>query len=70
MTISESNAKGATTEEVVVGTIIIFYDIVEMQNNDMKQHHTIEIFSARCPLCKHLTDEIEIAIMLLVLVSQ
>jgi tRNA U54 and U55 pseudouridine synthase Pus10 len=26
----------------------------------MKQHHTIEIFSAGCPLCKHLTDEIEI----------
>ena len=26
----------------------------------MKQHHTIEIFSANCPLCKHLTDDIEI----------
>jgi hypothetical protein len=31
-----------------------------MQNNDMKRHHTIEIFSAGCPLCKHITDEIEI----------
>lgn len=31
-----------------------------MQNNDMKQHHTIEIFSAGCPLCKHITDELEI----------
>jgi glutaredoxin 3 len=27
---------------------------------EMKQHHTIEIFSAGCPLCKHLTDEVEI----------
>ncbi len=26
----------------------------------MSQHHTIEIFSANCPLCKHITDEIEI----------
>jgi hypothetical protein len=26
----------------------------------MIQHHTIEIFSANCSLCKHITDEIEI----------
>jgi tRNA U54 and U55 pseudouridine synthase Pus10 len=26
----------------------------------VKQLHTIEIFSAGCQLCKHLTDEIEI----------
>jgi hypothetical protein len=26
----------------------------------MKQHHTIEIFSANCPLCRHITDDIEI----------
>ena len=26
----------------------------------MKQHHTIEIFSANCPLCKHIVDNIEI----------
>ncbi|CAN5234854.1 hypothetical protein BH18THE2_BH18THE2_37630 [soil metagenome] len=26
----------------------------------MKQHHTIEIFSANCPLCKHITEDIEI----------
>lgn len=26
----------------------------------MNQHHTIQIFSANCPLCKHITDEIEI----------
>ncbi len=26
----------------------------------MKQHHTIEIFSANCPLCKHVIDTIEI----------
>ena len=26
----------------------------------MNQHHTIEIFSANCPLCKHITDDIEI----------
>ena len=26
----------------------------------MRQHHTIEIFSANCPLCKHVTDVIEI----------
>jgi hypothetical protein len=26
----------------------------------MKQHHTIEIFSANCPLCKHMTDDVEI----------
>ena len=24
------------------------------------QHHTIEIFSANCPLCKHITDDIQI----------
>jgi glutaredoxin 3 len=26
----------------------------------LNQHHTIEIFSANCPLCKHITDDIEI----------
>lgn len=26
----------------------------------MNQHHTIEIFSANCPLCKHIIDTIEI----------
>ena len=26
----------------------------------MKQHHNIEIFSANCPLCKHITNDIEI----------
>jgi hypothetical protein len=26
----------------------------------MKQHHAIEIFSANCPLCKHITDDIQI----------
>lgn len=26
----------------------------------MKQHHMMEIFSANCPLCKHITDNIEI----------
>ena len=25
-----------------------------------RQHHSIEIFSANCPLCKHLTDDIQI----------
>ena len=25
-----------------------------------KQHHLIEIFSANCPLCKHITDDIQI----------
>lgn len=25
-----------------------------------KQHHTIEIFSANCPLCKHVIDDIQI----------
>ena len=25
-----------------------------------KQHHMIEIFSANCPLCKHVTDDIQI----------
>ena len=27
---------------------------------NQKTHHTIEIFSANCPLCKHITDDIEI----------
>jgi glutaredoxin len=26
----------------------------------MKQHHTIEVFSANCPLCKHVIDTLEI----------
>jgi hypothetical protein len=26
----------------------------------VKQHHTIEIFSANCPLCKHIVEDIEI----------
>ncbi|MGI0083290.1 MAG: thioredoxin family protein [Nitrosopumilaceae archaeon] len=26
----------------------------------MRQHHTIEIFSVNCSLCKHVTDTIEI----------
>ena len=26
----------------------------------MKQHHILEIFSANCPLCKHITDDIRI----------
>lgn len=24
------------------------------------KHHTIEIFSANCPLCKHITDDIQV----------
>jgi glutaredoxin len=27
---------------------------------DVKPHHKIEIFSASCPLCKHMTDSIEV----------
>jgi len=30
------------------------------QIKSQKQHHTIEIFSANCPLCKEVTDVIEI----------
>jgi hypothetical protein len=26
----------------------------------MKQHHLIEIFSANCPLCNHITEDIQI----------
>jgi glutaredoxin 3 len=26
----------------------------------MKQHHTIEIFSADCPLCRHIIDDIQV----------
>lgn len=26
----------------------------------MKQYHKIEVFSANCPLCKHVTDDIAI----------
>lgn len=26
----------------------------------MKQHHTIEIFSANCSLCRHIIDDIQI----------
>ena len=26
----------------------------------MKQHHTIEIFSADCTVCKHMTADVEI----------
>ena len=26
----------------------------------MKQHHRIEVFSANCHLCKHVTDDIQI----------
>ena len=29
-------------------------------SNYMKQHHTIEIFSANCPLCKHVVEDIYI----------
>jgi hypothetical protein len=29
-------------------------------NKRMKQHHTVEIFSANCPLCKHIIEDIEI----------
>ncbi len=25
----------------------------------MKQHHIIEIFSANCPLCRHIVDDIQ-----------
>ena len=30
------------------------------QSKSTKQHHTIEIFSSNCPLCKEVTDVIEI----------
>lgn len=30
------------------------------RHNVMKQNHIIEIFSGNCPLCKHITDNIEI----------
>ena len=32
----------------------------ELPNKTMEQHHTIEIFSADCPLCKHIIDNIQI----------
>ncbi len=31
-----------------------------LESKPKKQHHTIEIFSANCPLCKEITDVIEI----------
>jgi Thioredoxin domain len=34
--------------------------IFEMLQPYMKQHHTIEIFSANCPLCKHIVEDVEI----------
>jgi hypothetical protein len=38
-----------------------FNYILEMHYSKyMKQHHTIEIFSANCPLCKHIIEDIEI----------
>lgn len=30
------------------------------QSKPQSQHHTIEIFSANCPVCKEVTDVIEI----------
>jgi Thioredoxin domain len=33
----------------------------ELPNITMKQqHHTIEIFSAGCPLCRHIFDDIQV----------
>jgi hypothetical protein len=26
----------------------------------MKQHHTLELYSANCPLCKHIAEDIQI----------
>ena len=26
-----------------------------------EQHHTIEIFSVNCPLCKHIAEDTEVA---------
>jgi glutaredoxin 3 len=34
--------------------------MLELPNKSLKQHHTIEIFSAGCPLCKHIIDDIQI----------
>jgi hypothetical protein len=31
-----------------------------MVSKYMKQHHTIEIFSANCPLCRHIIDDVQI----------
>src|ERR671921_2794072 len=31
-----------------------------MNETVMKQYYLIEIFSANCPLCKHITDDIQI----------
>ncbi len=40
----------------------IHLDLIWNCTNDewMKQYHLIEIFSANCPLCKHITDDIQI----------
>jgi glutaredoxin 3 len=32
----------------------------QLSNKTMKQHHTIEIFSADCPLCRHIIDDIQV----------
>ena len=32
----------------------------------MKQHHTIEMFSANCPLCNHVTEDIQIGIIIII----
>ena len=42
-----------------LGTRIVMYVVVRYVYV-MKQHHTIEIFSANWPLCKHITYDIEI----------
>ena len=31
-----------------------------MNETVMKQYYLIEIFSANCPLCKHITDDVQI----------
>jgi hypothetical protein len=32
----------------------------QLSNKTVKQHRTIEIFSADCPLCKHIIDDIQV----------
>jgi hypothetical protein len=48
------------SHEYIVATSCIFKLILLILFVMAKQHHTIEIFSANCPLCKHITDDIQI----------
>jgi hypothetical protein len=59
----QSSGRHPQSAHLILSNVVTNYvDLIDnkvLELYEMK-HHTIEIFSANCPLCKHIRDDIQI----------